>query len=293
MNIKIFLYACACYFIWGSQSLYWNLFDNYSSSFILALRIVTSFLVTLAFLAATGKAAEVKAMICNKSVMRFVLPATALLAVDWGFFIWAVGQGYVTECSLGYYLNPLMLFLMGMFFFKEKANNLEKASAVAVVVGVILFLIISGTLPLVSLVTATVFPAYALCKKFAAVDPIVSICVETMIMTPFALLYALIFLRGNGGFAEMTFSYIPLYLGCGIITAFPLIVYNLTVNRLPMKMAGMLQYMGSTIGVIVGVVFFQEPVTTAKAVLFAFILTGVVLFTLGNFKKKTVEQQAA
>ena len=249
-----------------------------------------SFLVTVVYLKITGRAGEIKTMVCDKSIMRFVLPAAALLAFDWGLFIWAVGHGYVTDCNFGYYLNPLMLFIFGMIFFKEKANKLEKTSVITVLIGVALFLIMSGKLPALALISAIVFPAYALMKKFAAVDPIVGICVETMIMTPFALLYALVFLRGSGGFADMTLLYIPLAVGCGIITALPLIIYNLIVNRLPMKMAGMLQYMGATIGIIVGVAFLNEEMTPPKIVIFVFIVLGVIIFTVGNLKKREKEQ---
>lgn len=285
MQPKTVTYACICYFIWGTHALYWDLLGDFSSAFLLVMRISMSFLVTLAYLGATGKLGEIKAVLCDRHRMRFMVPASAFLAADWALFLWGVGHGHLIDCNIGYYLNPLVLVLFGAVLFKERLNNWEKVAVLVAFVGVLIFVIMSGRLPVLALFAAALFPLYALSKKMAGIDPIVGICTETMLMTPFALLYGLIFVRGAAGFGGVTPSYIPLLIGCGIITVLPMILYNAIVNLLPMKFVGMLQYLGITISMIVGVTLLREEMTPEKAAITACIILGVIIFTIGNFKK--------
>lgn len=293
MQPKTITYACICYLIWGTQALYWNLFSGFSSAFVLIMRISMSFFVTLVYLGAIGKPGEIKAVLCDKRKMRFMLPASAFLAADWAFFIWGVGHGHVIDCNIGYYLNPLVLFLFGVILFKESLNNWEKTAVIVACAGVVIFVFMTGELPVLSLFSAVLFPTYAMLKKLTGIDPIVGICTETMLMTPFALLYGLLFLRGAGGFGDVMPAHIPLLLGCGIITAFPMILYNLIVNLLPMKFVGMMQYVGTTLSMIIGVTLLHEEMTPGKAVITGCVIAGVVLFTIGNSKKAAGETETA
>ena len=44
------------------------------------------------------------------------LSAALLLGVNWSTFVWAAHHGRIVECSIGYFLNPLLNVLIGFVF---------------------------------------------------------------------------------------------------------------------------------------------------------------------------------
>jgi chloramphenicol-sensitive protein RarD len=54
--------------------------------------------------------------------MKYLIPASVFLCGDWTLFIWAVSQRHVLDSALGYYFNPLVIFLSGVLLVKEKAT---------------------------------------------------------------------------------------------------------------------------------------------------------------------------
>ena len=60
-----------------------------------------------------GKLPQLKAAFCDKQVLKREIPAAVLLFLDWAIYLWAVQNGRVLECSLGYYIQPLVVFTFG------------------------------------------------------------------------------------------------------------------------------------------------------------------------------------
>ena len=52
------------------------------------------------------------------------------------------------------------------------------------------------------------------------------------------------------------------------------------------KVVGILQYLSSTISFICGFLFMGEEVTRSKLVMFGFIIAGLILFTIGSFRRQ-------
>ena len=57
-----------------------------------------------------------------------LLLTAVLIGVNWLVYIYAVVSGHVLEGSLGYYLNPLVNVLLGVFLLKERLSLLQKAA---------------------------------------------------------------------------------------------------------------------------------------------------------------------
>jgi chloramphenicol-sensitive protein RarD len=292
MKPRAFACALLCYVVWGVQCLYWNLCPQFSSPFLLTVRIVMAMAITALYLCVRGRGGEILALLRDRSKMRFLLPASVLVCADWGLYIWAVSSGRVLDSSLGYYLNPLVIFLAGVFLFHEKATRGESAAVVLACCGLIAFTVMQGRFPLLSLVFAVIFPCYALMKKFADADPVVSICVETLLLTPFALIYLFVFGRGAGGLASVTASGIPYLIGVGAITALPMMLYTGMVNELPMVLVGVLQYLGTTIGMLVGVLILREAMTLPKFIMFCCIWAGIAATTVDHVRRARQEHRA-
>ena len=158
--------------------------------------------------------------------------------------------------------------------------------------GVIISAVSYGSFPLVSVLCAVSWPAYATVKKSAHADPMVSMCVESTLLAPFALIASVIFFPGAGGWADITAPDIPLLILTGIVTATPIILYTVGVNGMPFKVVGILQYLSSTISFACGVLFMDEELTRSKLIMFAFIIAGLVLFTVGSFRRRNKDSGA-
>jgi chloramphenicol-sensitive protein RarD len=290
VRARAVLCAVLCYLVWAVQPLYWVCMPQFDPMFIQSARVVMSCICTSLYLCFIGRGAQIAALIRDKKKMRFVVPAAVFIGMDWGFFIWAVNNGHLLDASLGYYLNPMIIFLMGLLMFHEKGRTCEYAAMALACCGFLVFTAMSGSFPLLALIFAVVFPLYALMKKFAGADPLVSIAVESLILSPFFILWTLLNLRGEGGLASVTWESLPLLLGSGVVTALPMILYTASVNHMPMKLIGIMQYFCTTISMIFSVTLLGEKMTLPKAIMAACIVAGIVVFTAGSFRKEDAQE---
>lgn len=283
---KSLLALLLCYLIWGLQPIYWNLLSGFDSMFVLCVRIVMSMVFTWLFLICTGRLRELLAAFRNWKLMRYLIPASVFICADWGLFNWAVMNGHVLDTALGYYMNPMVIFIIGLVLFRERGHLLEYIAVGVAFIGVLITTVQYGSFPLVAVLCSISWPLYATIKKAANADPIVSIAVETTLLAPFAILASLIFFRGEGGYASVDLGTVPLLICSGIVTATPMILYTYVVNDLPFKVVGILQYTSSTISFLCGILFLNETATPSKLVMFGFIIAGLVIFTAGSFKRQ-------
>lgn len=281
-----------CFLIWGFQPLYWYLCEGMDTFFLLASRIIWAAVCCLVLLKVQGKLGQLKAAFMDKQVMKREIPAMLLMLADWAIYLWAVQNGRVLECSLGYYIQPLVVFTFGAVIFKEKLSWRHLVIIAIVVVGIVLSTNGFGGLPYVTISLAVLFAIYAAIKKSMTIDSIVSTSMEIIMMVPLALLFILFFRMGDNGMASITVTRQLLLIGSGIVTGVPMLFYAVGVRNLPMMTTGICQYLSPTIGIFCSMIM-GEMLTREKLVSFYFIWAGVVLYVLNMFyeehkkKKKT------
>ena len=282
-----------CYCIWGTQPLYWDLLARYDSMFILCCRIIMSMAFTWLFLACTGRLRELFAAFRDRRVMKYLVPAALFLCFDWALFNWAIANGHVLDTALGYYMNPMVIFITGITIFREKGSALEFAAVLVAFVGVLTSWVGFGSFPVVAVLCAVSWPAYAAVTKAARADSVITVAVETTLLSPLALIASLVFYRGDMGWAGVDAGGGALLILSGLVTATPIVLYAYAVNAMPFKVVGIMQYLSSTISFVCGFLFMGEPVTKSKLVMFGFIIAGLILFTAGSFRRAAREKAAA
>ena len=281
-----------CFLIWGFQPLYWYLCEGMDTFFLLASRIIWAAVCCLVLLKVQGKLGQLKAAFMDKQIMKREIPAMLLMLADWAIYLWAVQNGRVLECSLGYYIQPLVVFTFGAVIFKEKLSWRHLVIIAIVVVGIVLSTNGFGGLPYVTISLAVLFAIYAAIKKSMTIDSIVSTSMEIIMMVPLAVLFILFFRMGDNDMASITVSRQLLLIGSGIVTGVPMLFYAVGVRNLPMMTTGICQYLSPTIGIFCSMIM-GEMLTREKLVSFYFIWAGVVLYVLNMFyeehkkKKKT------
>src|SRR6476659_3434570 len=124
--------------MWGAFPLYWPLLEPAGAFEILAHRILWS-LVTMGLLVLLlRRGGVVRGLIADRRVFGLLALAACLVTVNWATYIWGVNNGHVVETSLGYFINPLVTVLMGVFILGERLRPWQWTavgiSAVAVAV---------------------------------------------------------------------------------------------------------------------------------------------------------------
>lgn len=270
-----------CFFIWGFQPLYWYICGEWDTYFLLACRIIWAAVCCLCILWAQGKLPQLLAVFRDKNILKREIPASVFLLADWGVYLWAVQNGRVLECSLGYYIQPIVVFILGAVIFREKVSWRHIVILAVVVVGIVLSTDGFNGIPYVTILLAVCFAIYAAIKRSLRIDSVVSTSAEIVMMVPLALIFILFFRMGDTGMASITPLRQMMLLGAGVVTAMPMVLYSVGVKYLPLMTAGFCQYLSPTLAIVCGMIM-GEYLTAEKLRSFYFIWAGVLLYCLNT-----------
>jgi chloramphenicol-sensitive protein RarD len=274
------VYAILAYGTWGVLPVYWKALGEVPLVEVLAHRVLGTVLFTFALLAVLGRLPEVRAALREPRERRALVASGALIAVNWGVFIWAVGAGRIVETSLGYYLNPLVNVLLGTLLLGERLRRAQILAVALAATGVAVMLLRHGELPWIALVLAASFGLYGLLHKLTPVRPIPALAVETTALAPAALAYVAFVTEPAGG-ALVAGSALArgLLLLAGPITALPLLWFASAAHRLRLSTLGLFQYLAPSLALLLAVFLYGEPFTAAHATAFALIWSALALYT--------------
>jgi chloramphenicol-sensitive protein RarD len=275
-------YALLAYGAWGLFPLYFRQVAHIEPLQVLAHRVFWSvpFLALLILL--TRRAAELRAVVASGRTMLTLVASTATIAVNWYVFIYAIATRQVLQCSLGYFINPLVSVMLGMLFLKERLRPLQVAGVVLAAAGVANLAISAGQLPWVALTLALTFGLYGLIRKTTAAGPMVGLMVETSLLFPFSVWLIGRDLWPAGGSYGLT-SY--LWLSCaGVITAVPLLWFAGAARRLRLSTIGFLQYIAPSVHFLLAVAVFGEKFTGTHLVTFCFIWSALAMYSVDSWR---------
>ena len=274
-----------CYMLWGFQPLYWGLIGDVGTMTVMPLRIVFAALFSVLILAFQKRTGELRVLFKNKKMMKFLLPAAMFLLADWTVYIILVNSGHIIDVSLGYYINPLILFLIGALIYREKCGAGHFIALAVAVTGVVVSAAAFGSVPYTSLIIAVNWAVYAAIKKNVSVDGVLSIAAETLILTIPAVIFMLVFQRAELAQIPVS-SYLPL-VGSGVVTALPMFLYSRCVSRLPLVLMCFAQYLSPTFGLVCAFIR-GESFSQSQLISLAFFIAAIVVFTVSELKRQTM-----
>jgi len=281
---KGILFTILTYTIWGFLPLYWKQVDHVPSDEILTSRIIWAFVLTVIFILLIGGGkrllADVKSLWQSKKTFFSLMLASYLITANWFLYIFAVTNDRIVETSLGYYINPLVSMLLGMFFLKEKLSNATKVAFGLAAVGVSILTISYGTFPWMAFGMAFSFAFYGLIKKTIKLDALRGLALETLFVLPLGLIYyAYLFSNGSASFLHEGAATDILLIISGAATALPLVLFATGAPLIPMYMIGFLQYIAPTLMLLLGVLVYGEAFDRTDLISFSFIWVALALFT--------------
>ncbi len=219
-----YLYGLGAYLLWGFFPLYLKLLRPAGPLEILAHRIVWSVLFVALLLAALRNVGFLRALLRRPWAVAGIVVAAALIAVNWGTYIYGVNSDRVVETALGYFINPLVVVLLGVTVLRER---LRPAQWVALGIGASAVAVLTvdyGRLPWLALTLAFSFAGYGLVKKRLGLPAAEGLFVESAVLA----LPALGYLGWLTAKADLTFGHVSaghtaLLVLAGAATAIPLL----------------------------------------------------------------------
>ncbi|CAN7260424.1 EamA family transporter RarD [Rossellomorea sp. LjRoot5] len=278
------LYMAFSYLLWGILPIYWKWVNHVSADEILANRIFWSFWFMLLFLFVSKRWREftnyLKTSLTKKKQLFALLVASLLISTNWFIYIWAVNTNQMVEASLGYYINPLVSVLLGVFILKESLSKAQIISFGLAAIGVLILTLSYGEFPWIAVGLAFSFGLYGLAKKLIQVESSIGLTLETMTIAPLSLIYlGYMYKEGTLSLFHVSVGTDLLLMGAGAATAIPLLFFSKGAQQIPLYMVGFLQYIAPTITLILGIFMYHEEFSVTHLVSFMFIWLALTVFT--------------
>ncbi|MDQ0868420.1 chloramphenicol-sensitive protein RarD [Arthrobacter sp. V1I9] len=297
------LFGIGAYGLWGLLPLYFFVLMPAGAVEIVANRVVWSLLFCALLITVTRSWSTLGRALRDRTVFGSLALAAFLIAVNWLTYTYGVTTGQAVEASLGYFINPLVSVLLGVFVLKEKLRPLQWAAVAIGFVAVGVLTYSYGKLPWIALTLAFSFGLYGFVKKRVGpkVDAATSLSVETMVLAPFAAV-TMIYLAAAGTATLTTQGpgHFWLLLASGVITAVPLLFFGASARRLPMTTIGLLQYFAPLLQFIIALVVFREAMTLDRWIGFGVVWVALLVLTVDMLRtarknlvaKRTTRSQA-
>lgn len=275
------LYAAGAYIVWGLLPIFWKALHGVPALEILSHRVVWACLLTLGLVAGLGLWRQLGAALRSPRTLLVYATSALLLSANWFIYIWAVNAGHIVESSLGYFINPLVNVLLGVIFLKERLRPAQMAAITVALAGVLFLTLLYGAPPWIALLLAVSFGLYGLIRKTASLDSLVGLTLETLLILPLALSF-LVYqeLAGVAAFPHAGLSTTLLLVGCGLVTAVPLLLFASGARQLTLTTLGLLQYIAPTIQLLLGVTLYGETLSPQRLVGFGLIWLALAIYSL-------------
>lgn len=271
--------AIVAFGFWGTLPVFWKQLGHVGADLTLAHRVVWTMLTVIPLLAWRRELRTWFSALTKRSNLLAHAASGLLLTINWGTFIWAANHDHIVDCSLGYFINPLLNVFIGSLLLGETLRPLQKTSIACAALGVIMQIVALGTFPWIGLILALSMAFYGLARRRSELGSLSGLATETLVFLPLAAGY-LIWSATEG--RELWGRRDLHDLACigilGIVTAIPLLGFAHAARKLPFSLLGVLQFLAPTGQFLTGVLVYDEPFTMRSLAPFACIWTGVFLF---------------
>ncbi|MXP42654.1 EamA family transporter RarD [Altererythrobacter soli] len=271
--------ALGAHVVWGSMPLYLLLVKSVPALEYVAWRILFTLPVCLVFVLWRKAGPEVREVLRDRRALLTLLASSALIGFNWFLYVWAIQTDHVYAASLGYYILPLTMMLLGLVVLGERLGRLQWAAVALAGAGVAALAAGALTTLWLSLAMALSFGMYGLLRKTVNAGPLAGLTLETLMLAPVAAAIAWWFAASPEGSA---LGQDPLLTAAvawgGPMTAVPLLMFAFAARRLPYSVVGFLQFSSPTIVFLIGLLVFGEELSTAQLACFVAIWMAALLF---------------
>jgi chloramphenicol-sensitive protein RarD len=282
--------ALGAHLIWGSMPLYLMLVQSVPPLEFVAWRLVFTLPLCLARVAVFRAWDELRAVLRDRRAVLTLIGSATMVAVNWWLYVWAILNGHVYAASLGYYILPLMMMLLGLVVLGETLTRVQWAAVSLAALGVGILAIGALTTMWISVAMAVTFGIYGLLRKTVAAGALAGLTVESLILMPIALAIVAWYGHEPAGSALAQGPGLALAVAwSGPMTAVPLMLFAAAARRMPYTVTGFLQFGSPTIVFFLGLTVFDETLRPAQLACYVLIWAAAALFSWELLKGRTAK----
>jgi chloramphenicol-sensitive protein RarD len=273
--------ATAAFVICGLFPVYLHPLHDVAAIQVIAHRVTWSCLFILVWLVARGELGRLSSTLTKPALLARLTVTALLISCNWLVYVWSVTHEHILDTSLGYYINPLMNVVLGVFVLKERLNRAQWVAVALAAAAVLYLAVLGGRPPWIALTLAVSFSLYGLLRKVISVAALPGLATETLVLLPFALAYlAWCQASGTGALTNSGAGIAALLIGSGLVTAIPLFLFAYGARALPYSTVGVLQYIAPSLQLVCGVYVFHESFGTTRAAGFAVIWLALLIYAV-------------
>ncbi len=286
------VFVILCQIIWGVLPIYWQALVPIESWKIILYRIVTMFIYSYIAARLRYTRSEIWGPFKHAKVVLHYLIAGTLLTANWSIYIWAMTSGRMIQSSIGYYIEPIVICVFGVIFFKEKFTKYNGTAFILACIAIVIILVHYRQVPVVALGLALTWASYSAIKKSSSRPAAIELVYETVIFAIFALV-AIVYIetKGIGALSLNVPGKYALMLLSGLFTLIPITLFGVATKKVSLFIVGLAQYISPTMTLLFGIFIYHEEIDIVQIMAFIIIWIGLVFFTLGEFRnnQKSIE----
>lgn len=246
-----YLFGSVAFALFAVMPIYLQWLEPLSGYVVLCQRILWSSMIMLIFLAAKNTLALHLSPLKDIKNWPGLLAGSLLIGLQWGVFVWAPLNAQTLDLSLGYFLMPIVMVLIGRVFLNETLRPLQWIAITFAAIGVTLAYLNSNGLTWVVIIIVIGYPIYLMLRRHQSLPTLSAFLLENLILLPFAIIGIMFFGGTQGGSLLHPFQYdmswLALFFGLAVLGSIPMLCYIAANSRLPMSNLGLLSYLEPTL----------------------------------------------
>ena len=288
-----FAFAGAAFLIWGTLPFYFKTLAHVPTVEVIAHRIIWAVPVALIVLIWLGRTDDLRAALRNPRMLGMAFVTAALISVNWGTYVWLIQSGRAMEAALGYYINPIFVVALGAGLLGDRLSVRQWGAVALACAAVVVLTVEAGALPIGALLLVFSWGGYAFFKRALPIGPNQGFTLEALILTPFAVGFLVwAYFQGDLFLARASGLDWIMLLGCGVITAVPLMLYANGAKGLTLSTIAIAGYTIPTMIFLISVFVFAEPFEGARRIAFPMIWGAMGLYIWEVLRKRRATRLA-
>lgn len=183
-----------------------------------------------------------KRIVQQPTILIWLIISSLLCTTQLWLFLWGPINGRGLQVSLGYFLLPLVMVLVGCILYKEKLSYWQWAAVILAVLGVGHEIWRIGSIAWETVYVALAYPLYFFLRRVYKTDHLGGFWWDLLLIIPVAIYLGFFYSDSIPLIAQFP-HLIFAVIGLGILSAFGLGSYILASRMLPFVIFGLLSYL--------------------------------------------------